>query len=356
MSILQIAQQLLAYISVLLGQVGAIYQAIVGQQIVITIHDTAAEVSQTLATVTDPTYGNAALRGQIDAIRAEVDTILADVVALGSPQQAGDPVTLPVTPPAGYGGASTSAIANAVWSQPNVSGYAMGDTMRSLVYFFDGINSQLAWPSPSGGPFRITANIGAFNPEPWLYNPDYGLDSILTTDATVGDWLNRVAARGETWTLDTDSLYWRTFGLGNPANNTTWYCTLSEVEFAEIKALIAGSSVLVPPIWPGLAGVTLGAPVTMTPPGDNITVDCDGVIIAVTGTPSWAGSFSFGTAISYRNVGAVTFTDDNGQQEFAQTFGWTSGVYCPKTMAHASGFAYRAAVGVSGTLTPFVIN
>lgn len=313
-------------------------------------------VNKILAILTDPVVGLNALHGELTTVLADLASIQGDVLALGAPQQAGSPVTLPTTPPSGYGGASASAAAAAVWNTANYAGQAMGDTMRAVVYFLDGVNAQLAFPSPTGGPFRITANLGPFNAEPWLYTPDYGLDSILTTDADVGAWLNRVAARGETWSLDTDSLYWRTFGLGNPANNTTWYCTLSEIEFTQIKAELAGTGVLVPPVWPGLANVTLGATHAINAPGENITIDCDGVIIDITGTPPWAGNFSFGSAISWRNVGAVTFTTDNAQQEFAQTFSWSSGVYLTKNQKRAAGYAYRAALGVSGTITPFTIN
>ena len=307
---------------------------------------------------------NGLIYGQTIAILAQERQIWADLtrqiqalgVQVGIPQQATQPVNLPSTPPVGYGGATASAAADAVWNHPNFAGYAMGDTMRSLVYFFDGLNAQLSFPSPTGGPFRISANIGAFNAEPWLFSPDYGIDSILPTDATVGAWLNRVHARGETWSQDPDSLYWRTFGLGNPLNNTTWYCTLSQVEFDQIKRDMAGGSVVVPPIWPGLSGVTLGSAHAIAPPGEDITIACDGAIVEITGVPSWAGKFQFGAAISWRNIGAMSFTSDHGEEEFPQTWGFERVVFLPKAMAHASGYVYRAAVGVTGTITPFTIN
>jgi hypothetical protein len=80
----------------------------------------------------------------------------------------------------------------------------------------------------------------------------------------------------------------------------------------------------------------------------------DGVIIAITDEPAKAGWFTFDDVRSYRNLGAISFVSDNGDQEPPQNLGFTQEVYVPRTMVQASGVKVRAVGGVEGTVTPWV--
>jgi hypothetical protein len=108
------------------------------------------------------------------------------------------------------------------------------------------------------------------------------------------------------------------------------------------------------PVWPGIANVTTLAPVAIDVTV-TITEAMEGVIVTITGVPSKQGQFVLGDLISWRNVGAIAFTDDNGQAEYPQLLGLQNAVYCPKAMAHAGGVVVRASPGVTGTITPFTI-
>jgi len=84
-------------------------------------------VNENNAILVDGTFGLAALQGQVAALAAATSSALADiqaaVVALGTPQQAGAPVTLPASAPPGYG-----TDAGTIWAY-NVGtweGYDMG--------------------------------------------------------------------------------------------------------------------------------------------------------------------------------------------------------------------------------------
>lgn len=314
------------------------------------------DTQQTLAAINDPTNGLAAISNRQATMLADLSTILGDVVALGSPQQAGQPVTLPTTPPSGYGGASAPATADAVWSYVNTytSEPTLLDLARcmALAHYIGAAGSVVPGDSPwvrIRGPFPEPGGITTF-----IDYPPVNLDDILPTDLTVGDWLMR-AYPSYDWAYSNHNNVWE---ADAGVSGFLIDVPISEGEFNLIKQInlgpIGGGAAA--PVWPGLANVTLGTAHAMVPPGENISVPCDGVIIAITGVPSWAGSFSFGSAISWRNVGAVTFTTDDGEQEFAQTFSWSSGVYLTKSQSHAAGYAYRAAVGVTGTITPFTVN
>lgn len=297
----------------------------------------------------DPTFGLA-------AIKTELDLIGLAIIALGNPQQTAQPVTLPTVAPSGYGGATASAAASAVWAAISTDeGTQMGFIMSAMSVYLRVLRDSLQLPLRIGDHFSLNFDCFSLVNDPTTSFNNDSASEILPTDTSVGAWLARIEPT-YTWHQSGNGSWWA--DLSGGGGEAIVNCTLTDQEFLWFRAAAGGTlpGPVTAPVWPGLAGVTLGAAIAIMPPGDNVAVPCDGVIIAVTGTPNWAGSFSFGTAISYRNVGAVTFTDDNGEQEFAQTFSWTSGVYCPKSMRTAAGFAYRAAIGVSGTVTPFTIN
>lgn len=123
----------------------------------------------------------------------------------------------------------------------------------------------------------------------------------------------------------------------------------------KLDTLLARAPVPQPPVWPGLAKVTLGMPHAITT-GLTITTPMHGVILAITGAPTKQGYFTFDDARSWRNTGSLSFFDDQGHQEFPQHLGFTSAVYVPKAMAQAAGIKVRAVAGATGTVTPWTIN
>jgi hypothetical protein len=297
----------------------------------------------------DPTFGLA-------AIKTELDGIGLAITALGNPQQAATPVTLPAVAPAGYGGLSGPATASAVWSAtfPGHSDVASFYLINAGLFAVNlgvtemrvNLADQMRWHVY--GPW--TDDTGPDLPNRDV--PDLDPNTILPTDANIADWINRVQP-GYGATLTPEG--WATIPDGGAY---AYLYDLSPWEFLWIRANNppAPLSINVAPIWPGLSGVTLGVPHDITAPGEVVSGSLDGLLLDITGVPSWAGKFDFGGATSWRNIGAVSFTSDNGQEEFPQTMGFSNNVILPKSMAHASGYVYRAAVGVTGTLTPFTIN
>lgn len=313
-------------------------------------------VNKILAILTDPAVGLNAIHGELTTVLADLASIQGDVLSLGAPQQSGSPVTLPTVPPSGYGGLDAAATGNAVWDAVSADEATTFGTI---------VAAQSAWLRvfrDSGAMPGRLASWATYNFDPFdlVNNPtteflEINAGTILPTHASILDWLNDIYF-SVTWNDLGDGTYWA--NVSSPSGHALVYVTMTPGEFLWLRALATGRvpGTNQPPVWPGLANVTLGAAHAMAAPGEDITIACDGVIIDITGVPSWAGSFSFGTAISWRNVGAVSFTDDNGEQEFPQTLGFAHCVYVPKSMTTASGYAYRVASGVSGTITPFTVN
>lgn len=356
MSVVQLLQQLLGYINILLAQVGGIYQTLVASRITIVIHDTAAEVSQTLATVTSPTYGLATIEGQIVSMQAQLTTLLVDVVALGAPQQTGSPVTLPTTPPTGYGGASASAI----WSYvPSGTTRQTGDLLITTGEAWSRLTDILGvvampeypywgfagpWDEPTAG----NAHPGALQ----VIDPT----TIISSDTTPYEWLHRAYPSAPFFNAGGGVA-----GSTTDSDSYTYLVLLNVVEFQQLKAWVLNGSLggpapIVAPVWPGIANVTYGDTQSMDAPNGSLSGPADGYKIIIDAVPSWAGKFDFGDVQSWRNVGAIAFVDDEGVAEPAQTLGLATVIYTPQRMAHTVGAYYRIATGYHASATPFLIN
>lgn len=278
-------------------------------------------------------------------IGTKVDEIYTLVAALGGP------VTLPDPAPAGYGGVSGDDVTEAVWN----------------------VADDPAWGSNTmGGQFvhsnRVTFNMSRYTlhtPWPnalfWMYGPfDVPSGSVSTdvppvdlTTVVPGDtaltWLNREAPTFS-WIED------GTFGpfpyaLSLQNGQFIWVLKYDTASWSILMRELFPSS----PSgsgWPGLANVALGAPVAIA---DVFTVDgpMDGVLVDITAAPTRQGFFLFGTVRSWRNIGAVAFVSDNGDQELPQTLGFTNAVYAPRTIVQPSSLVGRASAGVTGTVTPW---
>lgn len=295
-------------------------------------------------TVNSPTFGNAALHAQLTAL----------LVAVGGPQQAGSPVTLPTTPPAGYG-ADTSGTAGAVWAFPLASsGQPAGDQLdnagnlaRNLALIETGfVAGQSSF-------FRISGIWWDNNGPPSANGfPEAPLANVLTSD-TLLDFLNRES--GYTgWAYDLSGYAWV------DANGTPdgWIFTsiVSDAQFQVLKAQMAGTtSTNTPPIWPGFANVSLFTPVTIIPL-TTVAQICDGVLIEITAVTGNKPQIPYGDQQAWRYLGALSFYSDNGDVEPWQPLAFAHGVYCPRTMKQAAGVVIRADAGIVGTVTPWITN
>jgi len=132
---------------------------------------------------------------------------------------------------------------------------------------------------------------------------------------------------------------------------------LTSAEFAQLVGGLfpAPVPVMAPPVWPGLANVSLGTQLAMAD-GLEIPGPLDGVLVDVTGHPAGAGKYGFGGFLSWRYLGAVLFFADNGTAEWPCQIGPEQQVVTPRTMQRAASAVLRLNGGFSGTITPWTIS
>jgi len=295
------------------------------------------------------------LRLKLEALENQIGTLGDDLSALiANLQLAADPVILPTTPPTGYGGGAT---VDDVWGfELTPDGIIAADALE--------IAGHLALVTQSSGQLPVQGNPymvleGAIASEGYYFpgSSSRPLNPMnILADDTRLSWIEREAT-GRTWIHDAsqDNYY---FQDAPPSNDLLWRCIVDQEWFNRLKATSVGvvpGALVLPPLWPGLDAVTLGTPVDLDA-GVTISEPMDGVIIDVTSVPPKQGWFTFDGLLSYRNLGALTFLDDNDQAELAQPLGFTSAVYCPKTMAHAASVKLRTSVDVTGTVTPWIVT
>lgn len=148
-------------------------------------------------------------------------------------------------------------------------------------------------------------------------------------------------------TLTDDRLrsYW-------PVNVTT---QTVEVTTQEVTVVEQTVDVDLPPVWPGLAGVTLGASYDLAD-GLTITTPMHGIIVHVATPPSGASIWPIGSHYSYYNWGQIGFESDGGQLEPLQFLGFGDAVYMPHQMKQAASVHIRVSRAATGTVRPFTIN
>jgi hypothetical protein len=284
----------------------------------------------------------AAIIGQILATQQQLE------LKIGSPQQTGVAVTLPLVPPAGYGGANVSDIATAVWSDTTTYVFPYKGELVQLLY-----NSVHNQSLHTGLRYAATPLFYVFGSDweadPGLVVTDYPVSdvtTILPTD-TVLSWLTRVDP-AHTWFANFvgNSHVW---SVSTADPQFKWVFALDDVQFANIYK----SQLKAAPVWPGLAHVTLGAPVAFA---GQFTVGgpMDGVIVDITSVAGRFGTFVYGAMTAYRRIGSLTFVSDNGDAEPYQVLDFVHGLYTPNRMTQADHAIFRADVSVTGTVTPWV--
>lgn len=312
------------------------------------VEDVLTDTATIIAMLNDPVIGLAAIKGEV---QAQATGILALIDGL---PQVGDPVTLPTTPPAGYGADAPSTLADAVWFYHLGSGGIAGDMLANAGYLainlstagaaFNGANSS--WFTLSGTWFNPAGPDGPSSAPTWDPSTILPADTLLT-------WLNRES--GNTgWSADRDGHAWN---YQDPSFNDYIYTSiLDEVQFQAYKAAgaIAPAS-LGAPIWPGVDGITYGDPTSFTD-SFTITTPMDGIAVAIDSVPTETGAYDFDGQLSYGHMGSVVFFNDGDLQETYQNLGFVDAVYTPKTMVRAKGVRVRTRKGSTGRVWPWTIN
>lgn len=269
-------------------------------------------------------------------------------IQIANPQQSRVPVTLPTTPPPGYGGASSSDIADAVWAQPmpNATPFTAleaQDSTMGWLFFASNFNATLPI---RGNPGYAVGGLFS-EPQSRFSGPTFSsldFSTILPTDATIFAWATRTHPAAP-WVSDVAGMAFERDSLNGAI---LWYVDLTPEQFRVIKES-GGTAVRVAPVWPGLANVTLGASHALVD-GLVIAGPMNGVIVTVTTVPPQTGFYPFGSRRSFVHIGGVIFVDDNGEAEHSQTIGLDDQVVVPRSMTSATSAIFRVKSGTVGTV------
>jgi hypothetical protein len=277
-------------------------------------------------------------------------TLLA---AIADVQQAVDPVVLPTTPPTGYGGGGGGSTAADIWAYTDPSsGNAAIELLHDAGWLAINMGlAQSALPSARNGHWWIGGVWDSQNspdgPETNLPNLDYS--TILSSDTDVADWLNRVYS------------IWGTFALVNgfatiqfPGSDFYAYVNLTQTQFLALRDGSTTTIAGLPPVWPGVANTVISDSQPLTT-GMTITRPMDGCIIVLDSVPEKVSWFQFDDVKSYRNLGSLSFFNDDSDQEHAQSIGFSDMLFTPKTMVRAAGVKVRTVGGVEGRIWTWTI-
>ncbi len=312
--------------------------------------DTATQ--EALAILTDGTFGLAALQAQLATFQATTAVdVTALLTAIGTPQQAGVPVTIDPASTITIGIDSAAAIVVGVWSYLTPQGQDVADALGQTWVLLNNLAPSEVFDI-AGLPWMTRWSLNGWTSAIEGYQAPLLIDetTILSTDADRQAWLNRV----------TSPALWEMHGfigidvLAYPDQDNDevwWICTMTEGQFVALRDG-GSSSVRVAPVWPGIDNTSF-LPNVAIDVTVRIDAAMDGCLVYIDSVPSKTGFFTFGDQISYRNIGAVAFINDDLDVEFPQLIGFQDGLYMPKAMEHASGAVFRFAPGVTGNIATF---
>lgn len=346
---------ILRYVSLIFGIVTGIQSAQSAQATAADAATILSDTTQIKLKVNDSTFGLAAIKDKLDEVSASLAgfilTAEADLDAIQATLAAGVPIGSVGSGALDDIGDKTAA---SVWGQQlSFTTNTTLDAVETAYTFAKRFGYSGAVTTYFDRKFLISGS-GWWNPvgvDPplisWTADPSHILadDDVLT-------WLQRETDNDPIWTIGNDG-----YPVWSDPDNPNWEFVLPWTEdyFELVKRHFLSASSVAAPVWPGLAGVTLGDPVALDV-GLTVTGPMDGVLIAIDTYPAKQGFFTFDTSISLRNAGGIAFVSDNGDEEFPQLLGFLNAVYCPTTMQHAAGVVVRCAADLTGTITPFTIN
>lgn len=135
-----------------------------------------------------------------------------------------------------------------------------------------------------------------------------------------------------------------------------WRCRYQDWQLpfisGRVAAAIAGVGRMAPPIWPGLANVTLGTPVSVLT-DTEVVAAMDGALWHTDTAPPRRSRFVVnGHAYDY-HLGSFAFTTDDGQAETFGYLGWVDQILVPRLIARPASVLISLGENVTGTLTPW---
>lgn len=293
------------------------------------IHDMCVNIQ---SDVVNGTYGMA-------AAHTERQAILGAIAAL----PAGSDI---VIPPGGASAADVWAYVNGATPAPGTYqvGAQLAETWGVLTELYRSgawrVNGNpfftVEWP---GSPITNLSTSFAYPTPDWTAIGSY---------TSVVDWLNGTDTSGRTWSADADS------GLA------TTYDTLAGEQWFAMRCLLRDTD-LYPtagvgaPIWPGLAGVTLGTTVPAVV-STVLELPMDGIIWLTTSYPPARARWGAAPYYSVYHTGRLAFITDNGDLEPFQYMGWQNSVFVPQTMRRAAGVVVFLEANIEGAITPWDIS
>lgn len=334
-AVLERLNYLISVITGILGLLGIIHQT--GSKELVP-YSTELNAEQANSQLSDPTVGVIALKSALNTANAGIVAVQSDVAAVNS--------AVALVPPA-------------VWYQTNqfaiAQGYGPVSNDELLAYA-----AALAYASAGSFSFRV-AGSPWFVLEPtsalWLDftatalsvappTPDWS--DIRPSDTTYS-WLNRTDTT-YSWTLDVVANSPFTVIPGGP-HSRVLRCILTR---AELLALAGFSATPSAPVWPGIAGVTLGGSLPLAANMD-VAGPMAGILVDLTSLPSGQTLYVVGTADMPYAWGHLLFEQDNGQCEPFQYLSSAHAMYLPRQMAAAAVAHIRFKGGPTGSVTPFTI-
>jgi hypothetical protein len=283
-----------------------------------------------------------------------MDQVLAIAAAISLIPVPPDPISLPPTPPAGYG-ADNDAIAAAVWAYSLASsGRAAGDQMDNAGNFGTNIGTLEV-----GLPSTKTADILAtgvwwdeFGPASGASGPEFDMGHCGAYDDLV-DFMN--GESGWTgWEYNDSHHAW--VSQGTFGGDWKWVTKLDLDEYLNLRAqILNAANQLTAPVWPGTDLVTTGDTYDIIPLL-VITEPCDGVILHIDSVTTNKPEIPYGDQPAWRYLGALAFVNDIGKVEPWQPLAFADALYTVRSMKRASGVVLRADASIVGTVTPWVVT
>jgi len=320
--------------------------------------------------VHDPDHGNNALKNFLEVIQAQPGNTLATILDA----IANLPVyELPPDPPVDWPTVNTNNLLATLIDSPWFGAVLATQTVQTVLTNADvhgvaklGAEGAADRRNPWFAWVDICPDLWWANMRP-QENP-YRKDCPVATDwsewdgaESLADLLNRIhpewswsATAPEAWACPGI-----VFGTATGFGGARWRCLVRECDLPLVSgrlwALLSDLGAARPPVWPGLAGVTLGTPVALAQ-GVDVIGPLHGVLLDITSTDRVMPFQQTGAFMTYRNTGRFSFYNDDGWAEDWGGIPSNHAQLMPRQMAIAGGCQLAFYCGVTGWATPFTIG
>jgi hypothetical protein len=110
----------------------------------------------------------------------------------------------------------------------------------------------------------------------------------------------------------------------------------------------------VPPVYPGLGGITQSSPVSVDTP-QRIAGTMDGILYTVNTVPSGQSTQPVGSRTRLKGIAWAAFEGDDGKLEPRQSMELDAGILVTQSLAHASAVVVYCKPGAQITVTPWSV-